>query len=88
MTTIKIVFALLDSLFDDGPLDQLRVDVRSTAGPPSNSQDYFAFEHLKKMSTEAFKQVQPKVLVHEEPYASNVFVESDSKEARISVIID
>ncbi|KAJ1346712.1 hypothetical protein KIN20_001601 [Parelaphostrongylus tenuis] len=50
--------------------------------------EYFASEYLNKMSTEAFEEAPPKVLVHGEPYAANVFMESESKESRIAAIID
>ncbi|KAE9416501.1 hypothetical protein Angca_001124, partial [Angiostrongylus cantonensis] len=49
---------------------------------------YFSSEYLHKMSTEAFEEVPPRVLVHSEPYAANIFVDSDSEGPRIAAIID
>ncbi|KJH45145.1 hypothetical protein DICVIV_08811 [Dictyocaulus viviparus] len=49
---------------------------------------YFTSEYLQKMSTEMSEQLPPKVFIHGEPYASNVFVVADSKEPRIAAIID
>ncbi|VDM62096.1 unnamed protein product [Angiostrongylus costaricensis] len=49
---------------------------------------YFTSEYLHKMSTKAFEEVPPRVLVHGEPYAGNIFADFDSKEPRIAAIID
>ncbi|KAK6751506.1 hypothetical protein RB195_003105 [Necator americanus] len=49
---------------------------------------YFSSEYLYTTSTEAAEKLPPKVFVHGEPYASNVFVLNDSKDSRIAALID
>ncbi|WKY06635.1 hypothetical protein Q1695_006655 [Nippostrongylus brasiliensis] len=49
---------------------------------------YFTAEYMHEMSTEAAEHLPPRVFVHGEPYASNIFTIADSREHRIAAIID
>ncbi|CAD6192855.1 unnamed protein product [Caenorhabditis auriculariae] len=50
---------------------------------------YFSAEYLHTTATESAEQLGvPRVLVHGEPYASNVFVRQEGKDQRVSAIID
>ncbi|VDP23481.1 unnamed protein product [Heligmosomoides polygyrus] len=49
---------------------------------------FFSVEYLHDTYTEAAEKLPPRVFVHGEPYASNVFISNDSREQRIAAVID